>query len=157
MDSIILKRAVTLIAIVTDELKEQLSTEIGGGIAEVENNIQQLESQSRRYLLELQRTNLQQAMQLRQRVDEERQKYAAVKAELESQLDEVNKLELGSEFRRGVLEGQAEVKPGDNLLQVLNSAEIVMKDGIVQEIRYGSGEALPRGGMPGIATPGGER
>ena len=140
MDSITLKRGVTLIAIVTEDLKEQLTGEVAAAIDEVNRNIQQLETQSRRYLLELQRTNLQQAMALRQRVDEERQKHASVKAELEQQLTAVGDLELDTEFRRGVLEGTVDVKPGDELLTVLNRAEIVVKDGIVQEIRYGSGE-----------------
>ncbi|MDQ2733339.1 MAG: YlqD family protein [Armatimonadota bacterium] len=148
MDSITVKRAVTLFAIVTDELKTQLSGEVNAAMEEVDRNVQQLETQSRRYMLELQRTNLQQAMALRQRVDEERQKHTAVRTELERQMNEVQSLEMGTEFRRGVLEGTVEIKVGDNLLQVLNGAEIVVKDGLVQEFRYGSGEAMMPASLP---------
>ncbi|HET6385274.1 MAG TPA: YlqD family protein [Armatimonadota bacterium] len=136
MNSITLKRGVTLIAIVTEEFKEQLAAEIQAAIDEVDSTVEQLDSQSRRYLLELQRTNLQQAMALRQRVDEERQKHASVRAELTRQLEDVGKLEIASEFRRGTLEGVVEVSVGDNLMQLLNGAELVMKDGVVQELRY---------------------
>ena len=137
MDSITLKRGVTLVVIVTEDFREQLTAEVKDAIAEVDRNVQQLENQSRRYLFELQRTNLQQAAALRQRVDEERQRQNAVKTELERQMEVVTKLQVGDEFRRGSLEGTVEVKIGDNLPQVLNAAEIVIKDGIVQEFRYG--------------------
>jgi hypothetical protein len=142
MESITLKRAVTLVVIVTEEFKQQLKAEVGAAIDEVDRNTQQLDNQSRRYLLELQRTNLQQAMALRQRVDEERQRQNAMRTELERQLEEVDGLEIASEFRRGTLEGLVEVKAGDNLLERVNGAEIVIKDGIVQEFRYAALPAL---------------
>lgn len=142
MKSITLKRAVTLVVIVTDDFKEQLTAEVTAAIQEVDRNLQQLETQSRRYLFELQRTNLQQAAALRQRVDEERQRQNAVKSELERQLEEVGKLKPDDEFRRGSLEGTVDVKVGDNLPQVLNAAEVVIKDGIVQEFRYGTPQLM---------------
>jgi len=151
MEALTLKRAVTLIAIVTEEFREQLIAEVTAAIDEINNTINQLDTQSRRYLLELQRTNLQQAMALRQRVDEERARHNSVKSELERQFAEVKELEIGTEFRRGTLEGVVEIKRGDNLLQLLNGAEIVIRDGIVEDIRLmdiPAGTPIPTGIAP---------
>jgi hypothetical protein len=153
MDSITLKRAVTIVAIVTEDLKQQLRDELGARIAEVDNNVQQLDAQSRRYMLELQRTNLQQAMALRERVDQEKMRHHALKSELQDQLQEVENLELDSEFRRGVLEGTVELKVGDSLPQSLYGAEIVMKDGIVQALRLADVSQISQASAELPSTP----
>ena len=51
------------------------------------------------------------------------------------QLDEADKLEIGSEYPRGTLEGLVEIKEGDSLFEKLGSSEIVIKDGVVVEVR----------------------
>lgn len=131
----ILRRQVLLKAIVTEKLKEQLTREVQEAIAEVENGQQQLDIQSRRLMLELQRTDLNRAMAFRQQLEAEKRKQDDVKAELRQRLQEYERLELGSEFVRGLLEGTVEIKEGDNLAAKMSQAEILVKDDIVVAIK----------------------
>jgi hypothetical protein len=131
----VLNRQVVLKAVVTPRLKESLIAEVQEAIERVNDTQDQLEVQSRRVMLELQRTDLNRAMAFRQQLDAEKRKHSDLKEELDERLKEYQALEMGSEFVRGVLEGQVEVKQGDNLLEKLSKAEILTEDDIIREIR----------------------
>lgn len=131
----ILKRQVVLKAIVTENLKEELKREVSEAIAQVEEGQQQLDVQSRRVMLELQRTDLNRAMAFRQQLEAEKRKQDDLKAELQERLQEYQALELGSEYVRGLLEGTVEIREGDNLSEKMGRAEILVKDDIVISIR----------------------
>src|SRR5262245_47560258 len=113
----ILRRQIVLKAIVTERLKESLAREVTDAIAEVEQQAQQLDVQSRRVMLELQRTDVQRAMAFRQSLEAEKRKQDDVKEELQHRLQEYQGLELGSEFVRGLIEGSVEIQQGDNLAE----------------------------------------
>jgi hypothetical protein len=131
----ILKRQVVLKAIVTEKLKEALTQEVEEAIAEVQDAQQQLDVQSRRVMLELQRTDLNRAMAFRQQLDTEKRKQDDLKQELQERLQEYQQLEMGSEFVRGLVEGTVEIGQGDNLADKMGRAEIIVKDDIVVEVR----------------------
>src|ERR1041384_5925440 len=131
----ILKRQIVLKAIVTERLKESLVAEVHEAMLEVDEAQKELDMQSRRVMLELQRTDLNRAMAFRQQLDVEKRKQEDVKKELQERPTEDQAVEIETEFVRGVLEGSVEIQPGDNLVQKLGRAEIIVKDDIVQEIR----------------------
>jgi hypothetical protein len=131
----ILKRQIVLKAIVTERLKQSLVAEVHEAMQEVDEAQRELDMQSRRVMLELQRTDLNRAMAFRQQLDVEKRKQEDVKKELQERLTEYEALQMDTEFVRGVLEGSVEIQPGDNLVQKLGRAEIIVKDDIVQEIR----------------------
>jgi YlqD protein len=131
----ILNRQVVLKAIVTPRLKESLIAEVQDAMARVNEAQDQLEVQSRRVMLELQRTDLNRAMAFRQQLDAEKRKHTDMKEELDERLKEYQSLEMGSEFVRGLLDSQVDVKVGDNLLEKLSKAEILTEDDIIREIR----------------------
>jgi len=131
----ILNRQVVLKAIVTPRLKESLIAEVQEAMARVNEAQDQLEVQSRRVMLELQRTDLNRAMAFRQQLDVEKRKHTDMKEELDERLQEYQALEMGSEFVRGLLDGQVEVNAGDNLMEKLSKAEILTEDDIIREIR----------------------
>lgn len=135
MGSLTIKRPVLLKAIVTEKLKEELNAELQEAADQADVRIQQLEFTSKRYIQELQKSNIQQAMGLRQQVQAEQQKQESIKQQLLGQQKQIGELELGSEFLRGTLEGIVEVREGDDLGQVLGGAEILVKDDIVVEVR----------------------
>ena len=54
---------------------------------------------------------------------------------IRDRIDEAKKLVLNTEFIQGPLEGPVTVKSGDNLYKKIGAAEILVKDGVVQEIR----------------------
>ena len=76
-----------------------------------------------------------QAMQARRQIEAERQRHDALKQDIQRQLQEVGKLEIGSEYPRGTVEGVVELKQGDDLVQKLSGSQIVVKDGVIVEIR----------------------
>lgn len=131
----ILKRQILLKAIVTEKLKQDLHDSVTEAIKRVEEEQEELERQSRRLMLELQRTDLNRAMAFRQQLDAEKRKRDDLKAALQEQLNEYASLTMGEEITRGTLEGDVEVKVGDNLEQKMGQAEIVVEDDIVKEIR----------------------
>jgi hypothetical protein len=131
----ILKRQILLKAVVTEKLKAQLVEDLEEAIQQKDGQLSELERQSRRIMLELQRTDLNRAMAFRQQLDLEKRKHEDEKAELQEGLKETQGLELGTEIARTVLEGEVEVKVGDNLVEKLAAAEILVQDDVIKEIR----------------------
>lgn len=130
-----IKRPVAVVAIVTETFKKELIDELEASIEEVNNNQQALDSQARRYLLQLQSTDLTQSSAFRRQVEVEKAKMDQVKGERKAQLEAAQNLEIGSEFPRGTVESVVELNVGDNLFDRLGKAEIVVKDDVIVEIR----------------------
>lgn len=131
----ILKREVLLKAVVTERLKSELIEAVQEAIQRVDEQQEDLDRQSRRLMLELQRTDMQRAMAFRQQLEIEKRKQEDVKAALQEQLAEYNGLELGSEFTRGTIESHVDVQVGDNIQDKLARAEILVEDDIIKEVR----------------------
>ncbi len=131
----ILKRQILLKAVVTERLKEQLIQDVEEAIRRVDESQEELDRQSRRLMLELQRTDLNRAMAFRQQLDMEKRKQDDVKAELQEQLTAYRDLQLGEEIARGTLEGEIEVGLGDNLVEKLGQVEILVEDDVIKEVR----------------------
>jgi hypothetical protein len=138
-ESVTIKREVVLRAIVTETLKQELDEEFAAAIEEIDRRIAQLDISARQYVTELQRTDIQQAMILRQQIEAEKRRYRSAKDELIQRRRAVAALELGTEVIRGTLESEAEVRVGDNLATVLRGVEIVLRDNEVVEIRETEG------------------
>jgi hypothetical protein len=68
-------------------------------------------------------------------LDEEKGRQTAAKADLNAKIEEAKKLVLNTEFVQGPLEGPIKVKVGDNLYKKIGAAEIIVKDGVIQDIR----------------------
>ena len=79
----ILNRQIVLKAIVTPRLKEELIAEVREAMERVNETQDQLEMQSRRVMLELQRTDLNRAMAFRQQLDAEKRKHSDLREELD--------------------------------------------------------------------------
>ncbi len=135
MMGVVIKRAIILRSIVTEQLKEQLKEELQRSIDEIDQRIQQIDFRTQPYITELQRSNIQQAMAVRQQVNQEKEKQRSVREALLGRMKQVEELELGEEVIRGTLESQVEIEEGDNLAEILGGQEIVTKDDVVVEMR----------------------
>lgn len=135
MTKITLLRPVVVKAIVTETFKELYVRELEEALRRVEDLLGQVETQIRRMELERQVTPHTRAV--RQQLELERQRHEALRAELQERLREARTLELNTEFPQLTVDAQVEVHVGDNLFQKLARTEIVVKDGIVMEIRGG--------------------
>lgn len=128
-------RPVRIRARVTEALKAQLVAELRSGIAQMDQELAQLESQVQRAQLTA-AVNPQQQLQLRQLMEQERAVRAEKKAQIEQEIARVEALPLGSEIVQGTVQALATVDVGDDLDAVLN-AEILIEDGKVIAIRKG--------------------
>ena len=135
MSGITVKRSIGVRVIVSEEFKAELNSELQEAATETQRRIEQMEMHSRRLLAELQRSDLSQAMQARKQIEAERQRHDALKQDIQRQLQEVDKLEVGSEYPRGTVEGVVELNQGDDLVQKLSGSQIVIKDGVIVELR----------------------
>lgn len=135
MSSVTAKRSIGVQVIVTEEFKEELKEELREAAEAAQRRIEQMETQSRRVLADLQRTDLTQAMGARRQIEAEMRRHQALKQDIARQLEEAEKLELGSEYPRGTLEGVVELKEGDDLFKKLTGSQIVIKDGVIVEVR----------------------
>jgi rRNA maturation endonuclease Nob1 len=142
------KRPVTITAIVTEGLKNEYLTEIEESLRRVNESQQELESQSRRYMLQIPSAEM--ANAFRRQVEEETRKHEAAKKELSERQVEVNRLKVGDRVTYMQLEGYVELKEGDNLRDKLGRAEIIIQDGIVQEVKDGTGGPEPLPGDSGL-------
>ena len=131
----LLKRAVGLTVIVTEEYKNRLLADIRKAMDRIDVSRGQIQFQLDRYVTEVAKSDLQQASQLRERLNEEKERLTDLRAEMDARLREVEKLEIGNEYKRGEIEGFVEVNVGDNLYQKLGGTDVVVKDGVVVELR----------------------
>jgi len=135
MGTVTVKRSIAVQVIVTEKFKEELQAELREAAEAAQRRIDQMEFRSRRVLADLQRTDLTQAMSARHQFEAEKRRQEAIKQEILQELEEAGKLEFGTEYPRGTLESTVELKEGDDLLEKLTGCQIVMKDGVVVEIR----------------------
>ncbi|MEB3197011.1 MAG: YlqD family protein [Candidatus Sericytochromatia bacterium] len=137
MQSISLRRQVTIVAIVTEQFRQQATAELQQGLQQLDMEAQQLEFQGKRALSDFEKRGASAAEleNIRAQLEEQRQRIKGQKADLLSKLDMVGKLENGSEFIQGTVDNFVEVKVGDHLYAKLANPQLIVKDGLVQEIR----------------------
>jgi hypothetical protein len=135
MPGITVRRSIAVHVIVTEKFKEELKSELQAAAETTQRRIDQMAFEGRRFLADLQRTDLTQAMTARRQIEAERRRQDALKQDITRQLEEAENLELGSEYPRGTLEGYVEVNEGDDLVEKLTGSQIVIKDGVVVTVR----------------------
>jgi hypothetical protein len=133
MAAITLQRPVVIKTIVTEAFKRLYVSDLEDAIKRVDALVQQIDVQARRF--ELERQVSPQARAVRQQLEVERSRQEATRLELQARLREAQALELNTEFTQGTIEGTVEVSVGDNLFDKISQTELVVKDGIVLEIR----------------------
>jgi hypothetical protein len=134
--SVELKRVVMVKAIVTEPFKQNLVKELERAVANLDAQLNQMEIQGKTYLEDLKKKGLmQKAAAFKHQLDEERARQAASKSDLMMKIEEAKRLQINSEFVQGPLEGPVQVSLGDNLYKKVGGAEIIVKDGVIQEIR----------------------
>ena len=134
--SIELKRVVMVKAIVTEAFKENLAKELERAVKNIDDQLSQMDVQSRGYIENLRKKGaVQQLNDFKKQLQQERARQTAAKSDLLMKIEQAKKLVIGTEFVQGPLEGPVEVKIGDNLYKKVGGAEIIVKDGVVQEIR----------------------
>lgn len=134
--SVELKRIVMVKAVVTEAFKDNLIKELERAMYNLDMQAQQMENQSKAYMEDLKKKGmLQQVTTFKNQLANEKARILGSKTDLQSKVAEAKNLVLGSEFVQGPLEGPVNVKVGDNLYKKVGAAEILVKDGVITEIR----------------------
>jgi YlqD protein len=139
---LLLKRSVNVKAVVTPLWKEEVQQQLQAQIMQVDQQLQQIDVQGQRAIAEIQKQGLQppgpQTMQqidnIQMQVNEKKSELLEQKNQSLQNLQQVQLLELDQEVNQFQMEGFFRVEPGDNLISKLQ-VEIVIRDGVVEEIR----------------------
>jgi hypothetical protein len=135
MPSLSLRRQVLIKAIVTDQFKAQATAELQAALAQVDEQFQQLEFQAKRAVADLEKKAPDQVPMLKAQIDQDRGRLLEAKNDLMQKLTIIGQLELNQEFVQGNVDNFVDVSIGDNLYAKLAAPEIIVKDGVVVEIR----------------------
>lgn len=140
--NLLLKRPVNIKAIVTPRWKEEVQQQLQTQINQIDSQLQQLDMQGQRAIAEVQKQNLQppgpqvlqQIESIQIQVNQKKSEFLEQKNQQLQQLQQVQMLELDQEVSQGQMESYFRVELGDNLVRKMN-VEILLRDGIVEEIR----------------------
>lgn len=140
--NLLLKRPVNIKAIVTPRWKEEVQQQLQAQINQLDSQLQQLDMQGQRTITEIQKQSLQppgpqvlqQIESIQIQVNQKKSELLEQKNQQLQQLQQVQMLELDQEVSQGQMESYFRVELGDNLVRKMN-VEILLRDGIVEEIR----------------------
>ena len=139
--SLLLKRPVTIKAIVTAKWKEEVTQQLQKQVAGLDQQMQQLEMQGKRTIEEITKqagaANPQikkQAETIQAQVNQKKAEMLEKKNQFLQQLQQIQLLELNQEVIQTQMESFFRLEQGDNLVKKLN-IEVVLRDGVVEEIR----------------------
>lgn len=130
----IIDRKIRVKAIVTDTFKKQLLQEIQAGVQQLDTEINYLDQRYKKIMTELTIKGSMQTQGVREQLEWEKKKREETKAGFLEQIKKINTLEDGTEVLQGEVNGPVELKIGDSWEKIMNR-EIVLKDGIIVEIR----------------------
>jgi len=139
---LVLKRPINIKAIVTPRWKDEVQQQLQAQINQIDGQLQQLDIQGQRAIAEIQKQSLQPpGPQTLQQIDNIQLQVNEKKSELLDQknqslqnLQQVQLLDFDQEVTQFQVEGFFSVGVGDNLISKMQ-VEILMRDGVVEEIR----------------------
>ena len=142
-ESIQLIRQIAVRAIVTENFKSQVGAEIQRNLQQIDAELQQLEFKGKRAISDLEKRaagNLSpdvraQMDSVRGQVETEKARLNQMKEEMQGQVQALTELPIGSVITQFTVENPVEVRLGENIFQRLEGGEILVKDGVIQEIR----------------------
>ena len=140
--SLLLKRPITVKAIVTAQWKEEVTQQLQKQIVQLDQQMQQLEMQGKRTIEEISKqTQDPVSLQIKKQVENIHGQVNQKKAEMLEkknnflqQLQQIQLLDLDQEVVQAQMESFFRLEKGDNLVRKLN-VEVVLRDGVVEDIR----------------------
>jgi hypothetical protein len=130
-----IRQPVAVKFILTETAKQEIIGEHRRQIERLMTEMEQLDQQGKAALEQAMAQGGSAAQEVRERLDQERNNRLQQREQLFQQVQQIQQMELGTEIQNMNVETSVEVKVGDDWGAVLRGAEIIVKDGIVQEIR----------------------
>lgn len=139
---LLLKRVVNVKAVVTNLWKEEVQQQLQTQINQIDQQLQQIDLEGQRAISAIQKQSLQppgpqtvqQIENIQVQINQKKSELLEQKNQSLQNLQQVQFLELDQEVNQFQMEGFFRVEPGDNLISKLQ-VEVVLRDGVVEEIR----------------------
>ncbi|ELR98157.1 YlqD family protein [Gloeocapsa sp. PCC 73106] len=139
---LVLRRPVTLTVIVTPRWKEEMQQQLQAQINQLDAQLQQIDIKGNQALAELQKQlpvianplSSPQVQGLQSQINQKKNEVLQKKNQCLQQMQQAQLYELNTEVQQSQLDSFFRVEKGDNLVKKMN-VELVMRDGIVEEIR----------------------
>jgi hypothetical protein len=148
-NQLLLKRTANIKVIVTPRWKDEMQQQLQAQIAQLDAQIQQIDGQGTRMISEIERQSIKppgpdvvrEIEDIRLEVNRRKSEFLEQKNQLLQQLSQVQVLELEQEVNQGQLDSFFPLSKGDNLIAMMQ-VEIVLRDGLVEDIRTGFPTAI---------------
>ncbi|OFW77757.1 MAG: hypothetical protein A2201_06920 [Alicyclobacillus sp. RIFOXYA1_FULL_53_8] len=137
-----IRQPVAVKFILTDLTKQQILMEHRRQVERLTAELEQLELQGRQAVEQSMAQGGDVAQQVRDRFEQEKASRLQQREQIIGQIQQVQQMEIGSEVQNMTVETSVEVHVGDDWGKILRGAEIVIKDGIVYELRRGGESVL---------------
>ncbi|WP_445488296.1 YlqD family protein [Niallia sp. 03133] len=124
-------QSVSVKQILTEATKEKLLEKYKQKLMEIEKECQQLRFEEKKQLHNLQLS----PNKIKNYYSNEIKKRLKKKQSMEFLVDQIHILPLGSELKEEEVTALVEVKPGDDWNDAISSKTIIIKDGVIDEIR----------------------
>ncbi len=139
---LLLKRNTIIKAIVTPRWKEEVQQQLQGQINQIDTQLQQLEMQAQQMISEIHKQSIQPpGPQVQQQIESVKMQATQRQREMLDQknqilqnLQQVQTLEMGQEVASGQMDSFFYLERGDDLIKKMQ-VEVVLRDGVVEEIR----------------------
>ncbi|HJV44116.1 MAG TPA: YlqD family protein [Bacillota bacterium] len=131
------KRPVTILLVLTPTLQTKMQQEYQGYIRRYELEIEQLQFQSKKLLQEAAKRGIEAQRLVQERLGKEEKLRREKVIQYKEMLAQLERLPIGSEIEHSSLETEVEVEVGDHWDKLIGKYEIVVKDGIIIEVRNG--------------------
>lgn len=136
-----IRQPVAVKFILTETTKQQIIEEHRNQIDRLSMELEQIEQQGKLAIEQAMAQGGDIAAQVREQVQMEKDSRIAQREQLIQQIQQFQQMELGTEIQNMTVETTVEVRVGDDWTKILQGAEIIIKDGIVHEIRQ-NGERI---------------
>ncbi|MCL6548939.1 MAG: YlqD family protein [Alicyclobacillus sp.] len=132
-----IRQPVAVKFILTEATKQQLLEEHRRHIEHLTMELDQLERHGKEAIEQAMAQGGDVAQQVKEQLENEKNMRLEQREQLIQQIQQIQQLELGTEIQNMNVETSVDVRVGDDWGKILMGAEIIIKDGIVHEIRRG--------------------
>jgi F0F1-type ATP synthase membrane subunit b/b' len=130
-----IRQPVAVKFILTEDTKQQIVSDHRRQVERLMSELEQLEQQGKSALEQAMAQGGNAAQQVHERLEQEKNTRIQQREQFIQQIQQIQQMELGAEIQNMNVETSVEVNVGDDWGAILRGAEIVVKDGIVHEIR----------------------
>ncbi|RIV21060.1 hypothetical protein D2Q93_10770 [Alicyclobacillaceae bacterium I2511] len=132
-----IRQPVAVKFILTEDTKQQILTEQRRQIEQITASLEQLEQGGRQALEQAMAQGGDVAAKIKEQVEQQKQSHLQQREQLIQQIQQIQQMSIGTEVPNMNVETTVEVHVGDDWGKILLGSEVIVKDGIVHEIRRG--------------------